>query len=79
MTMLQKLSRELNKAVTVAVFKEKIQIRGGKHMSKAESIWQLFVLCLLALRDTVPKCYFLLQFGTPKEKLPNGLLPPPAF
>ena len=30
------------------------------HMSKDGSIWQLFVLCLLALRDTVPKCYFLL-------------------
>ena len=31
--------------------------------------------------DTVPKCYFLLLFGTPleREKLPNGLLPTPAF
>ena len=31
-----------------------------KDMSKDGSIWQLFVLCLLALGDTVPKCYFLL-------------------
>ena len=29
-------------------------------MSKDGSIWQLFVLCLLALGDTVPKCYVLL-------------------
>ena len=28
-------------------------------MGKHGSIWQLFVLCLLALEDTVPKCYFL--------------------
>ena len=54
---------------------------GLLHMSKDGSIWQFFVLCLLALRDTVPKCYFLLQFGTPLERknLPNGLLLPPAF
>ena len=30
------------------------------YMSKDGSIWQLFVLCLLALGDTVPKCYVLL-------------------
>ena len=50
-------------------------------MSKDGSIWQLFVLFLLALGDTVPKRYVLLQFGTPlkRKKLPNGLLPPPAF
>ena len=50
-------------------------------MSKDGSIWQLFVLCLLALGDTVPKCCALLQFGTllEREKLPNGPLPPPAF
>ena len=49
-------------------------------VGKNGSIWQLFVLCLLALRDTVPKCYFLLSFGTllERKKLPNGLLPPPA-
>ena len=40
-------------------------------MSKSGSIWQLFVLCLLALRDTVPKCYLLTIVGdTPgKEKV----------
>ena len=34
--------------------------RGSLHMSKDGSIWQLLVLCLLALGDTVPKCYVLL-------------------
>ena len=29
------------------------------HMSKDGSIWQLFVLCLLALGDAIPKCYLL--------------------
>ena len=55
--------------------------RGGVYMSKDGSIWQLFVLCLLALGDTVPKCFVLLQFGTllEREKLPNGPLPPPPF
>ena len=33
---------------------------GTLYMSKDGSIWQLFVLCLLALGDTVPKCYVLL-------------------
>ena len=35
---------------------------GGRplYVSKDGSIWQLFVLCLLALGDTVPKCYVLL-------------------
>ena len=30
------------------------------YMSKDGSIWQLFVLCLLLVGDTVPKCYVLL-------------------
>ena len=40
-------------------------------MSTDESIWQLFVLCLLALGDTVPKSYFLtIVWETPaKEKV----------
>ena len=54
---------------------------GGVYMSKDGSIWQLFVLCLLELGNTVPKCYVLLEFGAPLKriKLPNGLLPAPAF
>ena len=35
------------------------------YTSKDGSIWQLFVLCLLALRDTVPKCYFYYSLGHP--------------
>ena len=38
--------------------------RAAQYMIKDGSIWQLFVLCLLALGDTVPKCYVFLQFGT---------------
>ena len=35
-------------------------------MSKDGSIWQLFVLCLLALGDTVLKCYvFTTVWDTP--------------
>ena len=34
-----------------------LRCKGGPlYMGKDWSIWQLFVLCLLALRDTVPKC-----------------------
>ena len=48
-------------------------------MSKDGSIWQLFVLCLLALGDTVPKCYFFtIVWDTPgKEKIAKWS-PPPA-
>ena len=55
------------------------------YRSKDGSIWQLFVLCLLALGDTVLKCYFYSCLGHPgfpgleRKKFPNGLLPPPAF
>ena len=38
------------------------------YMSKGGSIWQLFVLCLLALRDTVPKCYFTIVWDTPGKE-----------
>ena len=38
----------------------RVHAKGVVHMSKDGSIWQLFVLCLLALGDTVPKCYVLL-------------------
>ena len=55
--------------------------RTPMHMSKDGSIWQLFVLCLLALGGNVPQVLcFTIVWDTPeKEKLPNGLLPPPAF
>ena len=40
------------------------------YMSKDGSIWQLFVLCLLALGHTVPKCYFSIVWDTPgKERV----------
>ena len=43
------------------------------HMSKDGSIWQLFVLCLLALVDTVPRCYVLLEgFNEPKKPYKTG-------
>ena len=40
-----------------------------------------FVLCLLALGDTVPQVLFCtIVWDTPeREKMPNGLLPLPAF
>ena len=38
-------------------------------MSKDGSIWQLFVLCLLALGDSVPKRYvFTIVWDTPEKE-----------
>ena len=34
------------------------------YMSNDGSIWQLFVLCLLALGDTVSKCFFTIVWDT---------------
>ena len=47
-------------------------------MSKDGSIWQLFVLCLLALGDTV--LCFTIVWDTPgKEKVAKWSFAPPAF
>ena len=47
-------------------------------MSKDGSIWQLFVLCLLALGDTVPKCYFSIVWDTLEKENVAKWSPAPA-
>ena len=72
-------THEEQKMKAISTRTDERQRRTPLHMSKNGSIWRLFVRCLLALGDTVPKCYFLLSFGTPlaREKLPKMDFCPP--
>ena len=62
-------SRLITKACLKIPFSGEADSR-NLYMSKDGSIWQFFVLCLLALGDIVPKCYFFCYaLGHPgKEK-----------